>query len=57
LPLSLILFLFFNIDLVQHKLSLKGGLIAFINNYNIWVIGPTVEANRDKIQAIINRAV
>jgi hypothetical protein len=56
-PLSPILFLFFNADLVQHKLSLKGGLMAFVDDYNAWVTGPSAEANRDGIQAIIYRAV
>jgi hypothetical protein len=56
-PLSPILFLFFNADLVQHKLSLKGGSMAFVDDYNAWVTGPSAEANRDGIQAIIDRAV
>jgi hypothetical protein len=56
-PLSPILFLFFNADLVQHKLSLKWGSMAFVDDYNAWVPGPSAEANRDGIQAIIDRAV
>jgi endonuclease/exonuclease/phosphatase family metal-dependent hydrolase/ribonuclease HI len=56
-PLSPILFLFFNADLVQHKLSANGGSMAFVDDYNAWVTGPTAEANREGIQAIIDRAM
>jgi hypothetical protein len=56
-PLSPILFLFFNADLVQHKLGENGGSIAFVDDYNSWITGPSAEANRDGIQAIINRAI
>jgi len=56
-PLSPILFLFFNADLVQHKLNRKGGAIAFVDDYTPWVIGPSAEANREEIEAIINRAL
>jgi hypothetical protein len=56
-PLSPILFLFFNADLVQHKLTTNGGAIAFVDDYSAWVTGPSAEANRDGIQAIIDRAM
>ncbi|KAF3392112.1 hypothetical protein DPV78_010808 [Talaromyces pinophilus] len=56
-PLSPILFLFFNADLVQHKISAAGGSIAFVDDYTAWVIGPTAESNRPGIQAIIDRAL
>ncbi|OBS15231.1 hypothetical protein FPOA_13909 [Fusarium poae] len=42
-PLSPVLFLFFNADLVQRKIDSKGGLIAFIDDYSAWVTGPTEE--------------
>jgi hypothetical protein len=51
------LFLFFNADLVQHKLNGNGGSMAFVDDYNAWVTGPSAEANRDGIQAIIDRAI
>jgi hypothetical protein len=38
-PLSPILFLFFNADLVQQKIDGKGGAIAFVDDYSIWVVG------------------
>jgi ribonuclease HI len=56
-PLSPILFLFFNADLVQHKLSASGGSMAFVDDYNAWVIGPSAETNHESIQAIIDRAI
>jgi hypothetical protein len=56
-PLSPVLFLFFNADLVQRKIDAKGGSIAFIDDYSAWVTGPTAEANRVGIQAVIERAL
>lgn len=40
-PLSPILFLFFNADLVQHPMDRNGGAIAFVDDYTAWVAGPT----------------
>ncbi|KAF5973448.1 hypothetical protein FCOIX_8766 [Fusarium coicis] len=56
-PLSPILFLFFNADLVQSKIDSNGGSIAFIDDYSAWVTGPTAEDNREGIQSIIDRAL
>ncbi|KAM4061787.1 endonuclease-reverse transcriptase domain-containing protein [Hirsutella rhossiliensis] len=56
-PLSPILFLFFNADLVQTKISTSGGSIAFVDDYSAWVTGSTAESNRDGIQSIIDRAL
>ena len=56
-PLSPILFLFFNADLVQTSISTAEGAIAFVDDYSAWVTGKTAEANRVGIQAIIDRAV
>jgi hypothetical protein len=42
-PLSPILFLFFNADLVQQRIDSKGGSIAFIDDYTAWVTGPLAE--------------
>jgi Reverse transcriptase (RNA-dependent DNA polymerase) len=55
-PLSPILFLFFNADLVQHKIDTKGGAIAFVDDYTAWVTGPSGTANRPILQDIVNRA-
>jgi hypothetical protein len=51
-PLSPVLFLFFNADLVQSRIDSKGGSMAFVDDYSAWVTGPTAEENRDGIQAI-----
>ena len=56
-PLSPILFLFFNADLVQHRLNSNGGSMAFVDDYSAWVTGPSADANREGIQAIIDRAM
>ena len=56
-PLSPILFLFFNADLVQRRIKAQSGSIAFVDDYSAWVTGPTAEANREGIQAIIDDAL
>lgn len=56
-PLSPILFLFFNADLVQQRISAAGGSIAFVDDYTAWVTGASAEANHSNIQATIDRAL
>jgi Reverse transcriptase (RNA-dependent DNA polymerase) len=56
-PLSPILFLFFNADLVQQRIDSKGGAIAFVDDYTAWVTGPSAEVNHIRIQQIVDRAV
>ncbi|KAM9874254.1 hypothetical protein VDGL01_11687, partial [Verticillium dahliae] len=56
-PLSPVLFLFFNADLVQYRIGADGGAVAFIDDYTAWVVGPTAEANRGGIQGIIEKAL
>ena len=56
-PLSPILFLFFNADLVQERINNNGGSIAFIDDYTAWVTGPSAEANYIGIQQIVEKAV
>jgi hypothetical protein len=49
-PLSPVQFLFFNAGLVQSRISSKGGLIAFANDYSAWVTklsGPGLCVRRD----------
>ena len=38
-PLSPILFLFFNADLVQRRIDTYGGAIAFVDDFTAWVTG------------------
>ncbi|KAJ5730151.1 uncharacterized protein N7483_004659 [Penicillium malachiteum] len=56
-PLSPILFLFFNADLVQRQIDSQGGAVAFVDDYTAWVTGPTTQSNREGIEAIINQAL
>ncbi|KAH7460169.1 hypothetical protein FOMA001_g19697 [Fusarium oxysporum f. sp. matthiolae] len=56
-PLSPILFLFFNADLVQTQIDRNGGAIAFVDDYTAWVSGPTAQSNRRGIQVIIDKAL
>ena len=57
LPLSPILFLFFNADLVQRRIDSHGGAIAFVDDFTAWVTGPTAQSNKEGIEAIINDAL
>jgi hypothetical protein len=56
-PLSPILFLFFNADLVQTQIDRNGGAIAFVDDYTAWVSGPTAQSNRRGIPTIIDKAL
>jgi ribonuclease HI/exonuclease III len=56
-PLSPILFLFFNADLVQRRIDAHGGAIAFVDDFTAWVTGPTAQSNREGIEAIIDDAL
>ncbi|GIZ38771.1 hypothetical protein CKM354_000217300 [Cercospora kikuchii] len=56
-PLSPVLFLFFNADLVQRKIDSNGGAIAFVDDYTAWVTGPSAEANQGRIQAVVDQAI
>ena len=55
-PLSPILFLFFNADLVQQRIDQNGGAIAFVDDYTAWVVGKTAAENMDRLQSIVQRA-
>jgi hypothetical protein len=55
-PLSPILFLFFNSDLVQRRIDSHGGAIAFVDDFTAWVTGPTAQSNREGIETIIRDA-
>jgi ribonuclease HI len=48
-PLAPILFLFFNANLVQHKVR-EGGSMAFVDDYTAWVVGDSAERNTRRIQ-------
>ena len=56
-PLSPILFLFFNADLVQRQIDGQGGAVAFVDDFTAWVTGPTAQSNRQGIETIVNEAL
>src|SRR5438876_8870778 len=49
-PLSPILFLFFNADLVQSVINIHKGSIAFVDDFTTWVTGASAEENTQKLQ-------
>lgn len=49
-PLSPILYVFYNANLVQGHINKSGGSIEFIDDYNAWVVGPSAEENTRKVQ-------
>ena len=51
--LFLILFLFFNADLIQGHINQNRGSIAFINNYSVWFINDFIQENIEKLQTQI----
>ena len=48
-PLSPILFLFFNAELLQHRIP-YGKSIGFVDDITMWVVGPSSEENTTRIQ-------
>jgi hypothetical protein len=52
-PLSPILFLFFNADLVSGRLNRNQGAVAFVDDYTAWVTGTSAEENTRVIQQTI----
>jgi len=56
-PLSPILFLFFNADLVQRQIDALGRAVALIDDFTAWITGPTAQSNRKGTEAIIEHAL
>ena len=52
-PLSPILFLFFNADLIQGPINKNKGSIAFIDDFTAWVTGDTIAQNVEKVQSSV----
>jgi len=48
-PLSPILFLFFNAELLQHSIP-HGGSLGFVDDITTWVVGSSAEENTSRIQ-------
>jgi ribonuclease HI len=49
-PMSPILYVFYNADLVDMEIDKKGGAIGFVDDFNAWVTGPSAEENTTAIQ-------
>jgi hypothetical protein len=49
-PLSPILYVFYNANLVQGRINKSEGSIGFIDDYSTWVTGPSVAENTRKLQ-------
>ena len=56
-PLSPILFLFSNADLVQQQISNTKGAIAFVDDYTSWVTGESAEASLTGLRDVVNHAL
>ena len=56
-PLSLVLFLFYNADLVERKILNREEAIAFVDNYIAWVVGRSIESNLSGIREVVNHAL
>ena len=49
-PLSPILYVFYNANLVQGQINKRQGSIGFIDDYNAWVVGPSAAENTRRLQ-------
>ena len=56
-PLSPMLYLFFNADLVEREITDKEGSVAFIDDYTVWVTGNYASENRLKLSRIVDEAL
>jgi ribonuclease HI len=52
-PLSPILYIFYNANLVEQPINDKGGAIGFVDDYTPWVVGPDADANIRTLQDTI----
>lgn len=52
-PLSPILFLYFNADLVSSKINRNKSAIAFVDDYTTWITGPSAEQNTKLLQETV----
>lgn len=57
-PLSPILYIFFNADLVEETADRRNGAMGFVDDYTRWTIGDTVEENVETLrEKVIPRAL
>jgi hypothetical protein len=51
--LLLILYLFYNIDLVEQNITLKEDALGFVDDYSAWVIGNSAAENTRRLQTTV----
>ena len=56
-PLSPMIYLFFNADLVEREITNEEGSVAFIDDYTVWVTGNHARENRLKLSRIVDEAL
>jgi hypothetical protein len=44
-PLSPLLYIFYNADLVEQQIDSTGGALGFVDDFNAWVVGKDEEQN------------
>jgi ribonuclease HI len=52
-PLSPLLYVFYNADLVERKIDANGGALGFVDDFNAWVVGDDAKQNTKAIQDTI----
>jgi len=52
-PLSPILSLYFNADLISSEINRNKGAIAFVDDYTVWVTGASTEENTSLLQETV----
>jgi len=52
-PLSPLLYVFYNADLVERAINSHGGAIGFVDDFNAWVVGANKEETTAAIQDTI----
>jgi hypothetical protein len=56
-PLSPILLLFYNADLVSRAINENGGSTAFVDDYTVWATGSSATVNNLQLNETISKAV
>jgi hypothetical protein len=52
-PISPLLYVYYNADLVEWKIGRNGGALGFVDDFNAWVVGSDAEQNTKAIQDTI----
>jgi hypothetical protein len=52
-PLSPLLYIFYNADLIERTINKDGGALGFIDDFNAWVVGDDIRQNTKAIQDTI----